>query len=85
MNVTQTEVQDRQGHWFRLQIRPYRTLDNRIDGAVVALVDIDSIKRAFDDVVKARAQAEDAQASAKAGNRAKDLFLATLSPSCARR
>jgi two-component system CheB/CheR fusion protein len=39
------EVQDEQGHWFRLQIRPYRTLDNRIDGATLVLLDIDVIKK----------------------------------------
>ncbi|HWC73148.1 MAG TPA: chemotaxis protein CheB [Gemmatimonadales bacterium] len=40
----QREVQDKNGRWHSLRVRPYRTLDNRIDGAVVVLVDIDSIK-----------------------------------------
>jgi len=40
------EVQDKQGRWFSLRIRPYKTLENRIDGAVVVLVDIDEMKRA---------------------------------------
>lgn len=40
------EVQDKQGKWLSLRVRPYRTLENRIDGAVVMLVDIDSLKRA---------------------------------------
>ena len=40
----QREVQDRTGRWQSLRVRPYRTLDNRIDGAVIVLVDIDSIK-----------------------------------------
>ncbi|MDX6460101.1 MAG: two-component system, chemotaxis family, CheB/CheR fusion protein [Acidobacteriaceae bacterium] len=39
------EVQDQQGHWYRLQVRPYKTLDNRIDGAVLVLMDIDVIKK----------------------------------------
>ncbi|MDQ2835190.1 MAG: PAS domain-containing protein [Acidobacteriota bacterium] len=39
------EVQDQAGHWYRLQIRPYKTLDNRIDGAVLVLMDIDLIKK----------------------------------------
>ena len=38
------ELQDRQGRWMRLQIRPYKTVDNRIDGAVVALIDIEALK-----------------------------------------
>jgi len=40
----QRDVQDRNGRWHSLRVRPYRTLDNRIDGAVIVLVDIDSIK-----------------------------------------
>ncbi|HUV69883.1 MAG TPA: chemotaxis protein CheB, partial [Terracidiphilus sp.] len=39
------EVQDQQGHWYRLQVKPYKTLDNRIDGAVLILMDIDVIKK----------------------------------------
>src|SRR5204863_6388968 len=39
------EVQDRQGHWYSLRIRPYRSLDNKIDGAVLTLYDIDAPKR----------------------------------------
>jgi two-component system CheB/CheR fusion protein len=40
------DVRDRQGHWFALRIRPYKNLDNKIDGAIVALFDIDILKRA---------------------------------------
>jgi two-component system CheB/CheR fusion protein len=39
------DVKDTEGHWFHLSIRPYRTLENRIDGAVLTMVDIDTIKR----------------------------------------
>ena len=42
------EVQDNKGHWMRLQIRPFKTIDNKIDGAVIACVDIDAIKRNLD-------------------------------------
>ena len=38
--------QDKQGTWYRLQVRPYRTTDNRIDGAVITLTDITVLKRA---------------------------------------
>jgi two-component system CheB/CheR fusion protein len=43
------DVQDRQGRWYSLRIRPYKSLDNKIDGAVVALVDIDGSKSAARD------------------------------------
>jgi two-component system CheB/CheR fusion protein len=39
------EVQTSDGHWYVLRIRPYVTLDNKIDGASIVLLDIDSIKR----------------------------------------
>jgi two-component system CheB/CheR fusion protein len=39
------DVQDEGGHWYSLRIRPYVTLDNKIDGASVVLVDIDAVKR----------------------------------------
>jgi two-component system, chemotaxis family, CheB/CheR fusion protein len=41
------EVQDRKGRWYRLQMRPYTTVDKRIDGAVLSVVDIDVLKRAL--------------------------------------
>ncbi len=50
LNVVETlesieqEVQDRQGHWYSLRVRPYRTADNKIDGVVMALLDIDELK-----------------------------------------
>ncbi|NDQ55485.1 MAG: chemotaxis protein CheR [Acidipila sp.] len=39
------EIQDREGHWYSLQIRPYRTTDDKIDGAVIVLSDIDEAKK----------------------------------------
>ncbi len=38
------EVQDRSGHWYSLRIRPYITLENKIDGASIVLVDITTIR-----------------------------------------
>jgi hypothetical protein len=32
-------VQDDEGNWFSMRITPYRTLDNRIDGVVLTVVD----------------------------------------------
>jgi two-component system CheB/CheR fusion protein len=43
--VKELEVQDRQGRWYLLRIRPYRTMDNTIDGAVIVLVDIDALRK----------------------------------------
>jgi two-component system, chemotaxis family, CheB/CheR fusion protein len=40
------EVQTPAGDWYMLTIRPYRTLENVIEGAVITFVDITSIKKA---------------------------------------
>jgi two-component system, chemotaxis family, CheB/CheR fusion protein len=44
LTTTEQEIQDRAGHWYSLRIRPYRTIDNRIDGVVIGLIDINSLK-----------------------------------------
>jgi two-component system, chemotaxis family, CheB/CheR fusion protein len=44
--IKEREVQDKNGHWYALQIRPYKTLENRIEGAVMLLIDVDALKRA---------------------------------------
>jgi two-component system CheB/CheR fusion protein len=71
MEMKDAEVQDRQGRWYRMQIRPYKTTDNKIDGAILALLDIDALKHLVGDAQEARGEAERA-------NRAKDVFLAVL-------
>lgn len=38
------EILGHSGRWLRVQVRPYKTNDNRIDGAVVVLVDIHDLK-----------------------------------------
>src|SRR4030095_14476226 len=35
------EVRDRHGHRYLLRLRPYRTLENRIEGAVIILIDVE--------------------------------------------
>lgn len=46
LETGEQRVQDADGRWFSLRTRPYRTVDNQIDGAVVVLVDIDDMMRA---------------------------------------
>src|SRR5687767_7678697 len=43
MSVHEREVRDRDGRWYLMRIRAYRTLENKIDGAVVVFVDVDSL------------------------------------------
>ncbi len=44
MSLKELEVQDRHGHWYSLRIRPYKTVENVVEGAVLALMDIDALK-----------------------------------------
>ena len=48
------EVQDIEGRWYSLRIRPYKTLENKIDGVILALVDIDTVRRALAQAREAR-------------------------------
>lgn len=58
LDTQEHEVQDQAGHWYRLRIRPYRTTENQIDGAVITLVDIDDIKRTMRQLELSRLYAE---------------------------
>jgi two-component system CheB/CheR fusion protein len=66
------EYQDADGHWWLVNVRAYRTTDDRIDGAVLAVQDIDELKRAVD-------RAQTAQRDAEEANSAKDNFLGIVS------
>jgi PAS domain S-box-containing protein len=56
--VYEREVQDEEGRWYAMRVRPYRTTENRIEGAVLQLVDIDEIKRGVERLRRARDYAE---------------------------
>jgi two-component system CheB/CheR fusion protein len=45
LSVRERQVRDSQGRLYSLRIRPYRTTDNKIDGAVLTLVDINSARQ----------------------------------------
>jgi two-component system CheB/CheR fusion protein len=52
------EVRDRDGRWYSLRVRPYKSLDQRIEGAVLALVDIHANKRQAIELQEAHRYAE---------------------------
>jgi PAS domain S-box-containing protein len=39
------DVADRNGRWYSLRMRPYKTSDSKIDGILMALLDVDQLKR----------------------------------------
>jgi len=43
--AVERDVRDRTGMWYQLRILPYRTLDNKVDGCVMTLVDISKSKQ----------------------------------------
>lgn len=45
LDVREEEVRDAEGRWYSMTIRPYKTVDNRIDGVLMTLVDVDDMKR----------------------------------------
>src|SRR5207248_2188875 len=54
LGTKESEVQDRDGRWYLMRIRPYRTADNKIEGVVLVLVDIDELRRSEQKVREAR-------------------------------
>jgi two-component system CheB/CheR fusion protein len=48
------EVRDELGRWYSLRATPYLSFDNKIDGAVLMLVDVDALKRSEREAQSAR-------------------------------
>ncbi len=46
LGTRERRLTDKEGRQYSLRVRPYRTTDNKIDGAVITLVDIDGEKEA---------------------------------------
>jgi two-component system, chemotaxis family, CheB/CheR fusion protein len=91
--VTETEVRDDEGHWWSLTIRPYQTVDRKVDGAVLVFSDVHVSKQYRGQIEEvsesrrqllvtseiARADADAAMKSAEIANRTKSGFLANMS------
>jgi two-component system CheB/CheR fusion protein len=54
----ESHVQDQEGRWYALRIRPYVTLENMIEGASVMLLDIDSLRPGMEGTTAAGPKAE---------------------------
>ena len=58
LGTLERKVTDKEGRPYSLRVRPYRTSDDKIDGAVITLVDVEGGREG--DVVKSRRQAKNA-------------------------
>ncbi|HEY1214478.1 MAG TPA: CheR family methyltransferase, partial [Bryobacteraceae bacterium] len=54
LGTKEIDVQDRTDRWHILRIRPYRTTENKIEGLVLVLVDVDQIRRGEETMREAR-------------------------------
>lgn len=54
LGTRELEVQDREGKWFLMRVRPYRTSDNKIEGLVLVLLDIDQLRSSQQSMLEAR-------------------------------
>ena len=58
----ESEVQDREGHWYTLRLRPYHSSKGSVDGLLIALLDVDLVKRSLEEAAEARRRAQDLEA-----------------------
>ena len=42
LEIQEFRVEDHDGRWYSMRIRPYRTIDNKIDGVVIVLLDMET-------------------------------------------
>ena len=54
LGTRELEVQDKDGRWHLMRARPYRTSDNKIEGIVLVLVDIDQLRSSQGSLREAR-------------------------------
>jgi len=54
LTIREMEVQDQRGRWYSMRLRPYKTAENKIEGVVMTLIDIDQMKRAMGELEDAR-------------------------------
>jgi two-component system CheB/CheR fusion protein len=73
VQIREREVRDSEGRWHLLRVYPYRTMDNKIDGAVIVLLEIDQIKRVQESLRESQGQLRLALEAGSAGTWLHDL------------
>jgi two-component system, chemotaxis family, CheB/CheR fusion protein len=55
LSAAEKDVQDHTDAWYRVRVSPYRSVDNRMDGVVITVVDISVVvKEAGGDIKEQR-------------------------------
>ena len=54
LQTKEIEAKDQRGHWWSVRIRPYKTTDNKIDGAVIVFLDVHALKSFADQMHRGR-------------------------------
>jgi len=61
LTTKEIEVQSKEGYWYIMRIMPYRTIENRIDGAVLTFSNIDDQKKTQDVLKSSMREADQAR------------------------
>ena len=85
--TVEREIHTPEGNWFIVRLRPYQTVDDRIEGVVITFVDINELKATEQELIQAKslleARVQDRTRELDAANRkislARDLFSALFS------
>ncbi|MGH7969176.1 MAG: PAS domain-containing protein, partial [Limisphaerales bacterium] len=48
----EAEVRDHEGRWYSMRIHPYKTKENKIEGAVISWIEVTRIKEALDETTE---------------------------------
>lgn len=56
--LLERDLEGKDGRWYSLRMRPHRNAEHRVDGALMALVDIDVMKRGLEQLRSSRDAAE---------------------------
>ena len=52
--TVEREIKTPDGKWFLIRLRPYHTVDDRIEGVVVTFIDINQLKAAEQEIIEAK-------------------------------
>jgi len=48
------EVKNHENHWYSMRVHPYRTAENKIEGAVIAFIEITELKSSLDETSESK-------------------------------